>query len=189
MSLDSKTAEARARTLNTSEDRWSSQKGETGIENLYASGSGSVYTALPAGQNGGMAKAGNLESQRKEGVKFFGYGRGNHTARLGDQGQKQQGMEFIGGQLSSQKTIATGDLQLGGFNTFRSAREAVSDYGSDLLAVCKASWFTKNVHTATKYGNTIMNLGGRGESTRGRTEGGTGSGSGSQGNNNASGTY
>lgn len=190
-SLDSKTANARARTLNTSADRWSAQEGESGIENLYASGLGSVYTALPAGTNGGMAKAGNLESQRKEGVKFFGYGRGNHTARLGSQGQSAQGQVFVGGQMDMQANItkARGDLQLGGFNTFRSAREAISDYGNDLLATCKASWFTQNVHGATKYGNTTMNLGGRGSSTRGRTEGGTGSGSGKQGNNNASGTY
>jgi hypothetical protein len=173
----SKTAVARASEQQTSSDRWTLT---SNLEDLYNNGEGSLYTNLPAANLPSAGSAPDLNTQIKEGVKFFGYGRGSHTDRLGTQGQKEEGEIRVGGMLSGEKQATqTGDISdLGGFNTFRAPRSVDSDFGKDLIATRDKSWFTKNVTEGSKnkYGNKLGKESGRGSSSRGRTDSGSASG-------------
>lgn len=175
------TGTARSSEQQTTKDRWTLTNN---LETLYSNGDGSIYTVEPAANVPGGSKAPKLNEQITNGVKFFGYGRGAHTKRLGEQGMKEEGEIRVGGMLSGEKQATqTGDItHLGGFNTFRAPRSAKSDFGEDLLATRDKSWFTKNVTEGSKnkYGNKLAgmvgNLGNRGGSSRGRTDSGAASG-------------
>ena len=174
-----KAALARASEQQNSKDRWTLKDN---LESLYALGEGSLYTSENAPNVPTSSKAPPLNKQIESGVKFFGYGRGTNLKRLGTQGMKEEGEIRVGGMLSTEnQPTKTGDIaKLGGFNTYRAPRSAESDYGKNLLKTRDSSWFTKGVTDGSKakYGYDTMKdaSGGRGGSTRGRTDSGKASG-------------
>jgi len=168
------TAQARASTLTSSKDRWSvnSTGGVQGLEGLYANGDGSIYTKMGGGNLAQTGASPGLNEQINTGVNFFGYGRGSSAARLGEQGEVSDGKMNVAGQ-GREQTIRQGDnFDFGRFKVKQSAMDqSKSQYGADGgLKAARASWYTKNVHDSVKYGNSKMDLSGRGSSTRGRTD-------------------
>jgi len=167
------TAQARAATLTSSKDRWSvnSTGGVQGLEGLYASGDGSIYTKMGGGNLAQTDASPGLNEQIKKGVNFFGYGRGGLNKGNSDGNAATEGVMNVAGQ-GREQAIRQGDSStlFGRFLPRQSAMDQTNSiYGTDPLKACKASWYTKNVHGATKYGNAKMDLDGRGSSTRGRT--------------------
>ena len=184
MSLDAKTADARSKTLNNSSGRWSIDHGK-GLEDLYATGGGSIYTAMgggniPAGANspGLNEQIGSGMNRTSGGQSFFGFGRGNVQARGGEQGAslKNAGSENIAGGdgLGKQAPKQKGSVEIKGFTTFR-VPMTDHDYGSNAEGVktlAMASWYTQGLDAPAKYGSKMTGLGGRSKSSRGRTDGG-----------------
>ena len=183
----SNTAQARAKTLTSSEDRWSvnSTGAVQGLEGLYASGAGSIYTNLPGGNLSTAASAPKLDEQINKGVNFFGYGRGVENSRTsGDkrnmtQSEKASGTMNVAGAGRQQDTSKgrTGEHDFLRFQTKQKAMgQDKSQFGSDGgLAAAQSSWYTKNVHDSVHYGSAKMSalVSGRGGSTRGRTNAST----------------
>ena len=171
------TDQARSATQQTGSHRWTL---EANLNKLYKNGEGSVYTGRMAPNVPTSSKAPPLNKQISEGVKFFGYGRGNVSTRLGTQGQKDLGTMAAGG--GAEGGFRQGDTSfLGGFNTYRAPRSGVSDFGKDLIKSRDASWYTQGLTGIKKYGNVIAgmvggNFGARGGASDSRGADGSGAG-------------
>ncbi len=173
MSLDSKTQEARAKTLNNSSGRWSIDHGK-GLEDLYADAAGSIFTAFGGGNLPAGAKSPGLNTQigkgeinRSEGGQsFFGFGRGNRRNSTGKNlgSENVAGGEGRGTQAPKQK----GSVEIKGFTTFR-VPMTDHDYGAnkdEVANLAMASWFTQGLKDPKKYGTTMKGLGGRSTNSR-----------------------
>ena len=171
MSLDSKTQEARAKTLNNSGGRWSIDHGK-GLEDLYANAKGSIYTNFGGGNLPAGAKSPGLNEQigkganRTEGGQsFFGFGRGNTRGSAENLGSENvAGGDGRGKQPPKQK----GSIEIKGFTTFR-VPMTDHDYGAnkdEVKNLAMASWFTQGLKDPAKYGATMKGLGGRSTNSR-----------------------
>jgi len=170
--------QARTASQQTGAHRWTLT---TNLNKLYKNGEGSVYTGRKAPNVPTSSKAPPLNKQISEGVKFFGYGRGNVSKRLGEMGKdKDLGTMAVGG--GAEGAFRQGDTSfLGGFNTFRAPRSGESDFGTNLITSRDASWYTQGLTGIKKYGNEIAgmvgkNFGARGGASESRGADGSGAG-------------
>ena len=162
--------------MRTAADRWSL---DGGIEKLYNKSKGSLYTGESAGNVPVAGSAPGLDEQIKQGVDFFGYGRGSNVGgRLKDQANNNKSERMnVAGKGRQKKVRQRGQAEFGRFKTKQSAMDQNnSQYGTDGGAAnASASWYTSGLDEVRKYGNTLAGnikggLGGRQESTRGRTD-------------------
>ena len=170
------TQKARQKMMRTAADRWSL---DGGIEKLYNNSKGSIYTGEAAGNLPVAGSAPGLDEQIKQGVDFFGYGRGSNVgSRLGDQGKNNASEKMnVAGQGRQKAVRQRGQAEFGRFKTKQSAMDQNnSQYGKDGGAAnASASWYTSGLDDVKKYGNVLSGnidggLGGREGSTRGRTD-------------------
>ena len=142
-------------------DRRSIQTGSD-LKSIYNNGTGSIFTnlAMPSPVAG---KAPKLDTQIKDGVDFFGKGRGN--ARVGKGVQETQVNVAGQGKRSTEKAA---DYNFGGFNTFMTRADDLQS--GNLNGNQDKSWFTKGLGgNPAKYGDNIDAVSSRGNNNTGAT--------------------